>query len=469
MRRYAEQIRQVTITYVTHRWVMLITLGVVVFMSPNLMLVMSGKPAADRAPAMLALVGFPALFGMMSLVMHVKAQFAHPRARLVPGFASPHLIVLGGLLLGLAVVWPLLLAWAGRFDPLGLMALSLAIAAPYAWGAHTNRLVWMLVAIAVFFTLMADWGIRWWIVDAASHRPLSCLIVLCGAALLAAWMWRLSQLREEMGDYQVTTSWGASRKTGAEAPEQRRLVASQMARSTLLSRIGDAWLARLDGYHGHRRMRLARLLRYGFGSIPAELHAFFILLMLAAMAVLLTHFSHDSGKPGLGGLLLPVQFAILMPGMSVGQLLARRRPRLAGELLLPLSRREWVDGLLIASASSALVWWLVMNAGLVCIAWPILGNQITPAIVAMFLLLSASIALVLFGIALRTAFWNSLAMRFILVAFAFVIMMAPLAVWYGMHDRYGDLPFTVMALGLAAVGGWLVASARRAWLHLELG
>ncbi len=469
MQRYAEQLRQVGITYITHRWVVLITLGVVVFMVPNLIIVMTDQPAASRAQALLFLIGCPALSGMMFLVMHAKAQFAHCRARLMPGFSRPHLTVLGGVLVGLVLVYPLLLARAGRFDPLGLVALSLAIAAPYAWGAHTSRGPWMLVSMVVFFSMMAEWGVRWWVVDASAHWPIHALIIACGVVLLSAWLWRMGRLREEMDDYQTTVSWGSSRKAGAEVPEQRRLVAARMDRHRLLSWVGDTWLTGIGGYHGHRRLRLARLLRYGFGSIPTELHGLFILLMLAAMAVLFTHLSHDSGRLGLGGLLLPVQFAILMPGMSVGQLLARRRPRLASELLCPLSRREWVDSLLVASAWNSVVWWLIMNVGLVLVAWPILGDRLTPAIVAMFLLLSVTIALVLFGIALRTAFWNSLAMRFILVAFAFVILMASVAVWYGLRNQYGDGPFVVMALVLAAVGAGLVVNARRAWLRLELG
>lgn len=469
MRQRVEQIRQVGITYVTHRWAMLIALGVAAIMVPSLMLVMSGKSATDRAPAMLFLIGFPMLFGMMFLVMHVKTQFAHSRARLVPGFSWPHLIVLGGVLLGLTVFYPLLLASAGRFAPAGLLALSLAVAAPYAWGAHTNSVAWILVAVAVFFSLMAEWSVRWWIIDAPSHRPAHLLIIACGMALLTAWLRRLSRLREEMDDYQTTTSWRGSRKAGTEAPEQRRLAAAFVNRHPFFSWISDSRLARLGGYHDHRRMRFARLFRYGFGPVPTELSTLFILAIMMTPAILFTQLGYASRTPGIGALLLPVQFAIIMPGMAVAGDLARRRPRLAGELLFPLSRSEWVDGLLAASSWNALVSWLILNAGLVCVAWPILGNRVAPTLVVMFLLLSAAIALVLFGIALRTSFWDSMALRLGVLIVAFMVMMAPVSVWYGLHDRYGDRPFIVMALALAAVGAGFVASARRAWLRLQLG
>jgi hypothetical protein len=472
MWRHVEQTRQVGVTYVTHRWAALITLvALVLVIVPNLIAAISRRGPAEGAPAYGFLVGFPALFVTMFLVLHAKAQFANPRARLMPGFAGPHLAALGGAVLGLVVLYPLVIAWCTRIDPLGIVALTLAIAAPYAWAAHANRMAWMLVPLAVFYSLMTERGVRWWIVDAPTHRLLNLIIIAGGGALLAAWVWRLTRLHEEADDYRTPMSWPASRKAGTEVPEQRRLIAEQVRRNRLMSWIGDTWHARLGGYHGHRRMRLARLLRYGFGSIPAELHAMSLLLIAIAPALLVTQLGYisDESSPVPGVLLITAQFAILMPGMVVGQLLARRRPRLAGELLLPISRREWADGLLVASASNALVWWLTFNAGLILMVWPILGNRITPAIVAMFLLLSAAIALVLFGIALRTAFWNSLALRLGVIIVAFIALMAPLAVWYGLHDRYGDWPFVAISLALGALGAGLVAGARRAWLNLELG
>jgi hypothetical protein len=469
MWRRVEQFKQVGITYLTHRWTLLITLGVVVVAVPNLMLAMSGKPAAERAPVMLFLVGFPMLFGMMFLVMQAKAQFAHCRARLIPDFFPPHLIVLGAVLLGLVLVYPVLIAWAARFDPLGLIAVSLAIAAPYVWSVHTGRPAWMLVSMVAFLSLMTEWGLRWWILDAPSYRLANSIIAGCGAALLVAWMWRLSRLREEMDDYQMAALWGGVRKAGTELPEQRRLVAAQMSRYRFISWVGDAWLNRLGGYHGHRRTRLARLLRYGFGAVPTELHAFVIVVLLMIPAILLGQLSYIPDKSGLGAFLVPVQFAFLMPGLIVGQHLARRRSRLAGELLFPLSRREWVDGLLVASARIGIVWWLMLNAGLICVAWPIVGDRLTPAIVAMFLLFSAATALVLFGIALRTSFWDSMAMRTGVLVVALVALTILVAGWCGLRDHYGDRPFVALALVLAALGAWLVVAARRAWLKLELG
>jgi hypothetical protein len=465
-----QQIKQVGITYVTHRWAPLIALAAIVLVIvPNLIAATSGAGVADRAPAILFLVGFPMLFVTMFLVLHAKSQFAHPRARLMPGYAGPHLAALGGAVLGLVVFYPLVIAWCTRIDPLGIVTLSLAMAAPYAWAAHANRMAWMLVPLAVFYSLMTERGVRWWIVDAPTHRLLNLVIIGGGGALLAAWVWRLSRLHEEKDDYHTPTAWRVSRNAGTEVPEQRRLAAEQVRRNRLMSWIGDAWHARLGGYHGGSRMRLARLLQYGFCSVPAELHAVLMLAILIATMLFLTQWSYFARDSELGPLWLPVQFAIILPGMAIGTSLTRRRPRIAGELLLPVSRSDLIDGLFAASAWNALVLWLALNAGVALVAWPVLGDRLTPTFVAMFLLLSAAISLATFGLALRTALWSSLAMRLTVIIVGWIALAAPVLIWWAARGRYGDGPFVVAALLLAALGAALIYNARRAWLNLELG
>ena len=78
-------------------------------------------------------------------------------------------------------------------------------------------------------------------IDAADHREIHGLIVVAGIMLVVAWLWRLCQLDEEMDDYQNVYQLVLARRTGSEAIEQRRVVATQAGRNWLGVWIGDWW------------------------------------------------------------------------------------------------------------------------------------------------------------------------------------------------------------------------------------
>ena len=66
-----------------------------------------------------------------------------------------------------------------------------------------------------------------------------------------------------------------ARRTGSEAVEQRRIVAAQVGRNRLTSRVGDWWHERIGGYYGGSPVGLVRVLRYGFAANRSKFRACF--------------------------------------------------------------------------------------------------------------------------------------------------------------------------------------------------
>jgi hypothetical protein len=463
------QFSQVLITYATHRWIMaIIAAWLVLIMVPQLVLGSLRQSPSDMLPMVNILMEMPLIFLSIMLVPQAKAQFAHSRAALMPGFVLPHVVVLGVILLLLVIVFPLVVSWCCGFDSLGMTSLAAAIVAPVLWAVHFSRMWGMIVGLAVFYSTMTTSGAKWWLLEAASHRPIHVVILLACVGLIIGWLVRLCRLREEMDDYQTTVQWHTSRKSGTEVSEQRRIVAEQVRRSKWASLISDAWLSRVGGYHGDKFHRLARLLRFGFGQ-PAELMGLFMAAWFFAITLFLARFSFTAGSLGFSSMLFYVQIAMLFPGMFAGEWLAQRRPRIAVELLFPLSRARLVDGLFAATAWSAAAFWLVLNAGLVLLLWLVAYDRFTPEIVFLMLLLTASGAFGLGALSLRTAVWTSAVKRLAVLMITMFLFQAPLLAWSLGREKIGDAPFVLAAAVLCGIGVLFVNLARRAWLNVELG
>jgi hypothetical protein len=460
----------VLLTYVTHYWVMAgIAAWLLLGAAPQLFVGITHNSAPRNfAPMVGGLLGMPLLFLSIMLVPQAKAQFAHSRAVLTPHFFWPHAAVLGGVTTLLIFLFPLAVAYCCHLDPLGTIALAAAIVAPAIWGSHTNRMLGMLVALGVFYSTMTTTGVNWWLHPAAAHPLIYCTIFATGLGMIVAWIIRLGRIREEMDDYQNVVQWRASRRSGIEVSEQRRIVAEQLRRNKLLAWINDAWLDRIGGYHGGRIVSRARLLRYGFGR-PAELQALFMTIMFSAITLFLAKFSFKAERSGFASIMFYVQVAWIFPGMFAGEWLAQRRPRIAGELLLPLSRRQLIDGLFAATLWSAGAFWLVMNVGLVFMASLTLGDRFGAKTIITLLVMTAASAFALASLSLRAAVWPSYIRRLGTILLAMLLLQIPLLGWSFGRERVGDAQFLLAPVIMIAVGLFLITRARRAWLNLELG
>ena len=364
------------------------------------------------------------------------------------------------------LLYPLLLAGLAGLEPLGLIALAMAIGVPAMWGAQLNRFSAMLISLLVFYSLLTDWGLHWWIIDASSHRGTLALIVVVGVALVIAWLVRLCELKEEMPDYQNVYALMLARRTGSEAIEQRRIVAAQVGRNALMTRVGDWWFERIGGYFGGSKAGLARILRYGYSPNPIEVQGLFMAMMIILGGIFFTKFSILAKN--FGSMFFFIQFSVLMPAQAAGELLAQRRPRMAWEMLLPLSRSQLIDGLFAAAARNAFVMWFMMNAAFAVVV-SLQDKPVSLETISMFLLMSFSTMFASMGIALRVATWPSMAKRMALLIPGCIIFLIPIALWWNLHEKSGDWPFVIVATVIIGFGMAMIDVARRKWLELELG
>ena len=318
-----EQIKQVSLTYLTQRYLWWVLAFLSLMGLPNLILVMGRRPTVDPASPMLFAIGMPMFTVLPFLVGQIKMQFGHSRARLTPHFLPAHLAVLGGILLTSFVLYPLLLAGLSGVTPVAFIALALAIGVPAIWGAQFNRFSAMLISLVVFYSLLTDWGLHWWVIDASSHRGVLAFIAIAGVIAVIAWLVRLCELTEEMPDYQNVYMAMLARRTGSDAVEQRRVVAMQIGRNQLMARVGDWWFDRIGGYYGGSKTGLMRLLPYGFAAAPVEVQGLFMAIMIVAIGIFFTRFS-ILAKAGanFSGMFFFIQFSMLMPAQTAGELLA---------------------------------------------------------------------------------------------------------------------------------------------------
>jgi hypothetical protein len=469
----ASQLGSVAMTYVTHYWVMAgIAAATLLVLVPQFILGLSSSLSpGSLGPMGGMLLGMPLLFLSLMIPPQAKAQFAHPRAALTPNFVRSHLLMLIVILAALNLAFPLFTAFCFQLSPVGTVALALAIAAPILLAAHANKMLGMLVGLAAFYSTMTKWGV-WWFDPAGTYWLMHVGIILLGFALIAYYLHRLAHLREEMDDYQSFTQWQQSRKAGTEVSEQRRAVAENLRRHPFMSWFTDNWFDRVDGFHGNHLFSLARLLSYGFGQ-PAFVQGVWMAVWFGAITLFLGRFGLSSQSPANGSIfgssMFYLQISMMFPGMFPGEWLARRRPRIAAELLLPLTRTQYVNGLFAAALWNAAGFWFVINLGLMIVTYLNAGDRLTLPIVCMTLLLTASGAFGLAGVALRTAIWPSVIKRLGVLMLIMIPFQGPLLSWSVQRSGAGD-PVLLSAVAVMVVlGVVMVGVARKAWLNLELG
>ena len=463
-----EPIKQVGKTYLTQRYFWWVALFGGIIVLPNMM-VMAGpkRGTPDGAHPMLFTVGMPMFFLLPLLVGQAKMQFAHSRARLFPNFLPAHVAILSCILLLLFLVYPSTVAIAAGFEPLGVLAMAVAVGAPTLWGSQINRFGPMLVALIAFYSLMTQSGLDWWIVRAADHLVILGIVYAVGATSIVVWLWRICHLHEEDDDYQNAYSLMMARRTGSEAVEQRRIVAAQVRRNRLTSRISDWWHERIGGYYGGSPAGRVRLLRYGFAANPVEVQGLFFATLIVCVGIFFSQFSFlAQAGASFGAMFFMAQFAILLPGQIGGEMMAQRRPRIANEMLLPLSRAQLFDGLFAASAGNSARLWVIINIGL-GIVTVTAKDAVSIQTIAMFLILSAAVTFAAFGMSMRVAIWPSMTKRLVVLWFSWIVLVTPLILWSTMHLSWGEMPFVACAIGLVGAGSVLLYAARRVWLNLE--
>ncbi len=303
--------------------------------------------------------------------------------------------------------------------------------------------------------------------------PLACAgIVIVDWIFIAFHFMSYAKLCEDRPSYKKAIDqvmWS----TAANAASQKvRRNESGFNQSTRWVRVTDWWHDRIGRYHGHRSIPIVRLLRYGFGPNPAEFQA---VLSAIGIVLFLSFISFRVDSPGeetdapQNIWILVALFSTLLPSAQAGVELGQRRKFLAAELIRPLSRKQLIGGLFLASRWNAGISWLLSNGALLIVLCLLPGKYVTLMFVLTYLLLSASMAAVMFGLALFDIKFVSVVERILFLMFVLLVCIGVFGCWWGMRNETGDIPFWIAAIVFFVFANMLVDSARKTWLNLEFG
>jgi len=294
------------------------------------------------------------LFALAAI--HIKEQFADPRARLLPDFWRAHVAAAGAAALVLAVLLPAALsAWIGLHS-IGLVAVMACWFGLIFWGVllQSGLLCWMF-AIVVFAGIL--WGkdvtgqlcSGYFEPQAAGILGLGLVTTLLGGL-------RLVRLNEDMPEYHLRfqTGWAGRGQTagGAQMPSQgwrARLQASQMAGLTRHAQRAAAspW---------------SRVCRWQVGMMTgwSVLWIIGILFLYLVFFDFIVKTQVGNYKPPPMIAMPVMMFTIMSAAMVWGALWRRRTQTLPYEFLLPVDRAAYLKQVGLAAALNQFQLWIIL-------------------------------------------------------------------------------------------------------------
>ena len=471
-----ERILQVVLTYTTWRqtWFSMTFVGLLAVIAGYLPIYENSPSTGTRWTPSMAM-GIPVLIGFVWLNAVAKWQFAHSRARLIPGYRTPHLAVLATVLTLLLVVHPVFLSLtSGQISPVGALAFTLLLGGIYLWGTSAGQQFFGVLVLVVFFSAMTETGFRFWFAAQGPYTAIHGVLLVAGALLVVGWLWHLTRLHEEMDDYQVVVLGMRSNWSRLERAEQRRAVGRQAARTGVIAALADRWHDRLQRLPAGNQGRLG-LLRYGFGRLPAGLYALFAGLGFVVYGLFLFQLSFMRGSGGLGPshghVTFLAMFALVLPTAAIGWMLQQRLPRLGQELLRPASREAYFDGLFLTLAKQAMLFWLALQAALAVIVLSLgmLTSQELGRAATIYTLLSLALQVPAFGWWLWVAKRHSILFTLLVLYVSMFLQVSVVSLWWWCRGTSGDALFSLLAVAIALAGWLVIRRVRQSWLNMELG
>jgi len=465
-----KQERQALLTYTTWRWMWLIIPVIALMILGACSIALNQKSnQVIFLPAVLG-IGMPVLICMQWFIAVAKWQFANPRARLIPGYKSPHLSVIATGLATLLVLNPLLLSFCLGISPLGPLAFALLLGGVFLQALIQNAGTHALPAIIVFFSGMYPTTSRFWFSGVGDYGMIHSVFAITGLALVIAWLWRLANLNEEMGDYQVMPLGAPGSLSRLELAEQRRLQGQKAARSNLINKISDIWHDQIAQKTDKTNQPL--LAEYGWGQFPGILRALLAGLGCAIYGIGLSRLTHYYFSKPLQTSGMIAVLAIALPAISTAFFLRQRRPRLSQEILRPVGREEYFNLLFKALAKQAAWLWLSLS----CCTLAVLMFNGLPTnyklnrLIIGYLLWTPCVQILVFAVAIYIARWRS-NIAFTLTIYAMVCAITGLLiVWASSTTHTEFIPTSVFMGSLFAILGlWLMPKAKGSWLRIELG
>ena len=298
---------------------------------------------------------FPGLVLGTWLGVHLKVQFAAPRARMTPGFARAHLTIPGCLFL-IAATLPALGACntAGIALP-SVFAIQAAGFAWCLWLAHRNSVLMLFSAFGgAGLIAFANQSIHTLLLD--SFAPVSptlpsMLLLFTGLVGLCAYAARLTRFHETMSEYGMVFSFDMAWDLASRSANRRR---QQMEANAISKSVVNAWLLDRQFEFAMRHLPKYWLSRgVGLLQISHGLAAFWGIPMLVVMSGGIVWFSGTLQATNSVVPFVPLYMTAMVPMMSMsvlnGQWLQHWR-WFSSELLRPQTKRRYVSSILTTMA-----------------------------------------------------------------------------------------------------------------------
>ena len=289
------------------------------------------------------------------LGLHLKIQFAAPRSRVIPGFATAHLVVSGFLILGLMALPAFAACTVAGISLLSVIAIQTATLTWFHWMSHRNSILMMLSSFtAIGLLLFSEPSTRTefldWFTAPAPTAP-SILLLAAGIVGLLAYVARLSRFHEAMSEYGMVFSFDMAWDLASRSANRRR---QQMEANAISKSVVNAWLLDRQFEFAMRHLPKHWLARgVGLLQISHGLATFWAIPMLVLMSGGIMYFSGSNSETKTVVPVVPLFITAMVPMMSMsilnGQWLQHWR-WFSSELLRPQTRRRYVSSSLATIA-----------------------------------------------------------------------------------------------------------------------
>ncbi|MBN1909501.1 MAG: hypothetical protein JW818_07175 [Pirellulales bacterium] len=373
--------KQVALTYLRRpfsSWIgVCMFIGALGMIPMGIVCLLEGGRGRPPAPAFFPVVML-FLFLYWSLAMHMKDQFADSRARLTPGFRRVHVVVAGTAILVCVVLLPGVVALAGGLRSVGLVALSVLFFDAVLWQVVSNSSWIALVLLAGWAGAMTD-PIRAALGDFISGKLelQAVVLLLAGVVIAGQTMLRLVRLTEDDPKRYRRIQWdnlGRIRLAGHAWQDDTSL------RQRFRNRAIDQGLRVLTRHAlAAPTSWWSRVRRWPIGAVtPLSIwsQSLFMFIVLQIMTWFIPDLPGEENEGKMITLLPMLIMVFLIPSFSLFGMLSTRRPLMGRELLLPVTRRDYVRQLGGAALVNFLQIWVTVTVTMV--VWWLLNRWRAP-------------------------------------------------------------------------------------------
>jgi hypothetical protein len=451
----ANQLWQVFRTYITSRifwfwvgyWILMCVIACL------------NKNHTPTKPGSIFIPLFPSFMLGIMVGGHLKTQFSNPRARMLPDFAIAHLIVPGIIIAAMITLDAVIITWAWGCSFLTAAGFVLIMLAPIFWSVYLNQFIFSLLLQIPFFVLV--FAPQYFIGTILIADPISAsLLVFFGLAIFAALGMSLLKLNEDMPGYSHPTlgfNWDLTTKEGRR---NRRQWDAQSINSSKFwgwlydfeFRLAFRWLSDKAPF---RRLLLNQL--------AEDFSCLFLALIMFLGITFIYSSSHNLRSALIDSFSL--SFVAIVAMAVICGIWLRRWPYLSRELLLPVSRKDFVRDIVRSNAFDMAAIACAQVAGI--ILGTLLSGSDKPFIG--FVLPHIAMVIAQYAILCFLILWLVAYRRYLLVAVVNLVGIIILVALISAAIYSGEIIKWMIALGIVVVTSTIYYQlAFRRWYNIEL-